>query len=205
MTTQDDQDAMWRALERAIERDHGLLGRLRGLPTQVRTALLVSAALLPALVVATLHPEAIEAARAPLALLVVAGASALLAPLGQPRWTSRRALLGALAALGPLLGALLFCDHGLIAPPSAARCFLYGALWATPSVVLAQLASRTALRGTVDLALLAGVCGIGAAIMLDLHCASRHLGHLILGHASVGCAWAGLCALAARKLSTLYH
>jgi hypothetical protein len=42
------------------------------------------------------------------------------------------------------------------------------------------------------------LAGIAANLLLHTHCPSAHLGHLLLGHASVGVAWALVLSLLSR-------
>jgi hypothetical protein len=138
-------------------------------------------------------------------VLVIALCATLLAALGEPRRGWARTTLGWLAALLPLAGAIVIAEPS-VAPhdheASAAACFGAGAAYTAPLLLLALLISRTPLRSVTEVALLAGLCGISASLMLDLHCHGRQLAHLLLGHASVGLAW-GLAWTLARQAAAI--
>lgn len=190
------REAGWLELQRQLERERGVVGRLRALRTRARVALVAVCALAPAAVMTLRHHATLELAHGVVAGLVVASAAVLLSSLGAPRHGTRRAWLAWLSALLPVAGALAWAELGAVAhdaqarSASAAACFGLGAAYAAPSVLLALVIARTPLRSTTELALLAGLCGMSASLMLDLHCESRQLGHLLLGHSSVGVAWA---------------
>jgi hypothetical protein len=195
--------ATWSAVEREIAADRGWLGTLRALQTPRRVALAAVAALAPFALAALARPEGLRLEHALLVGLLAASAYLMLASLGRARSSVQRAGVACLAALAPLGWALTFGDSAAIdthAPSlHAARCFGYGALRAAPALLLAVLLSRTPLRSATELALLAGISGLTASLLLDVHCASRHLPHLLLGHASIGAAGAGVYAVAARS------
>jgi len=184
------REATWRALERDLERERSWVGRLRALPTSARVAAVAGAALAPMLVLALKHPEALDVTHAAMALLLVAATAVLLAPLSRPRTGPARLWLATLAVLGPAAYALLCGHEGHAASTSALRCFGFGAAWALPVAALVQVTARTPATNLTELALLSGLCGVGASVLLDVHCASEHILHLLLGHASVGMAWA---------------
>jgi hypothetical protein len=196
--------ATWSALEREIAADRSWRGILRALRTPKRVALATTAALAPFTLAVIVRPEGWRVEHALLVGPLTASAYLLLASLGRARSGVQRAAVACLAALTPLAWALVFGDSAAIdthAPSfHAARCFSYGALRAAPTLLLAVLLARTPLRSATELALLAGISGLTASLLLDVHCASRHLPHLVMGHATIGAAWSGACALYARTL-----
>ena len=206
MEPQAVRKATWSALEREIAADRSWLGMLRALQTPKRVALAVAAALAPFVLAAVSRPEGLRPEHTLLVGLLVASACLVLASLGRVRSSVERAGVACLAALAPLAWALVFGDSAAIdahAAPGfhAARCFGYGALRAAPACLLAVLLSRAPLRSATELALLAGISGLTASLLLDVHCASRHLPHLLLGHASIGAACAATNSLHARALN----
>jgi len=195
-------EASWRQLQQELERERRWVGRLRGLRTRTRVSLVAGLALAPAVLMALRHGAWLELAHGPelahgaVAGLIVALTAALLSSLGEPRRGTRRAWLAGLSAFVPLAGALALAELGEThEPASAAACFGLGIALAAPSVLLALIISRTPVRGWTEVALLAGLSGISASLMLDVHCASRQLVHLVLGHALIGiCAGVGWAA-----------
>ncbi len=188
------------AVQGDVERERTWVGRLRALKTPLRVSIVAAVALLPALVFAIKKTDwrMTSAAQA----LVLVGASAmLLLPLSRPR---RYVLSAAVAVLSLSVPALSMwsssifhaADH--VAGKSAAACFVVGALCSTPAFLVVQLVSRSWIRSWVEVGLLGAIAGIGASTALEPLCASQHIGHLMLGHASLGVAWAVAYALAAR-------
>ncbi len=113
--------------------------------------------------------------------------------------------LGLLLLAVPVLLSLL---APWVAPASAVAgdwgsptaCFNYGAAIVIPFLLLAWLFER---RDAIPLPalLLTGACaGVVANLLLHAHCPSAHLGHLLLGHASIGVAWALGLGLLSRGL-----
>lgn len=200
MESRAAREASWQALQRDLERERRLAGRLRALRTRTRVALVAGAAIAPAVIMGLRHRAPLELAHAAMAALVVAVSAALLASLSVPRGGWGRAALGWIAALLPLAAAWVAGEPNA-APhdhaPSAVACFGVGAAYTGPALLLVALVSRTPLRSASEVALLAGLCGVSASLMLDLHCHGRQLIHLLLGHASVGLAWACLYQAAA--------
>lgn len=192
-----------------LSHDVGLRARLRALPTRLRVAALVAVGLmLPALQL-LMHPRddlgdyshTVFGLIAALLLVALAygarrwarGASAPLHSAEQDRsFAFSLVALPALVALVAPMGA-----HPSSAPqdPAAAwghpvLCFSYGALLVLPFVILLWLFERRD-RVPLSVQVSAGaLAGIAANLLLHTHCTSAHLGHLLLGHASVGVAWA---------------
>jgi hypothetical protein len=197
MESRAAREATWQALQRDLEQERGVTGRLRALRTPARVSLLALGAIAPAAIMALRHRAPLQLEHAAVTALIFAVCALLLAALSEPRRGWGRPALGWLAALLPLAGALVAGDASAVVyevghehEPTAAACFGLGAAYTAPAFLLAVLVSRTPLRGATEVALLAGLCGISASITLDLHCHSQQLFHLLLGHASVGLGWA---------------
>jgi hypothetical protein len=201
--------AMLGALQRELEQEASLRGRLRGLSTPVRLLLAAASLLLVGL-------SGLAAPRADLGLypvlrltleltalgiLALGGIWAWLRPLHRPAWPGWIAgLLLAAALLLPWVLAALPPAH-LAHPASlagggddlvarAVACFLYGAALAVPAALLTALLGRGG-RSLVSLALLPALAGaLGGLIGLQLHCPITGSAHLLAGHAPIGAALA---------------
>jgi hypothetical protein len=202
-----------------LAHDVGLRARLRALPTPVRAAALaVVGLMLPALQLA-MHPRsdfgeyshAVFWAIAALLLAVLAyGALRLARGPSAPLQIAHRDRLFAFLLMG--LPALVALMVPMGSPPSAAHeassewghpglCFTYGALLVTPFLALVWLFER---RDRVPLVVVVSggaLAGIAANLLLHAHCPSSHLGHLLLGHASIGAAWALGLSLISRQFA----
>jgi hypothetical protein len=78
-------------------------------------------------------------------------------------------------------------------------CFGYGTVLVAPFIVVAWLLERRDRAPTQALVVVGALAGIAANLLLHVHCPASHLGHLLLGHATIGAAWAlGLGLVAAR-------
>lgn len=77
-------------------------------------------------------------------------------------------------------------------------CFSYGIALVLPLVALAWLFERRNRMPLSALLVAGALAGIAANLLLNAHCASVHLGHLLLGHASIGAAWALALVLVSR-------
>jgi hypothetical protein len=84
---------------------------------------------------------------------------------------------------------------------SPGGCFSYGAAAVVPFLALAWLFERRERMPLTVLLSTGALAGIAANLLLHAHCASAHLGHLLLGHASVGAAWALGLALLSRPFA----
>lgn len=186
-------------VDRDVGQEVGMRARLRALPTRVRVGALtgVSAALFVCQLALRGRPD--FAAYSPgvfwgcavlLGAAGLAGTVALMRGTSAPARPYRRERLRALALLAlPALVALLVP----FGSPSAAAtwsgpvaCFSYGAALAAPILLLYWLLER---RDDVPLTVLlsaGGLAGITANLLLHARCPSVHLGHLLLGHASIG-------------------
>jgi hypothetical protein len=69
-------------------------------------------------------------------------------------------------------------------------CFGYGAAVVVPFIALVWLLERRDPMPLTSLLVVGALAGIAANLLLHTHCPSVHLGHLLLGHASIGVAWA---------------
>lgn len=204
-----------------LERERGLRARLRALPTRSRLASLVgtAAALFAWQFVLwrrpdfeTYAPGAFWAVALALGLALVLGASSLLraatAPLASRahRVAFSLLVLPALVALLVPLGAPETANvSAALGSPAAASwgtpgaCFAYGAVLVAPFPLLVWLLERRDLVPVGALVTAGGLSGIAANLLLHAHCPSVHAGHLLLGHATTGVAWAlGLSVLLGR-------
>jgi hypothetical protein len=188
-----------------LKREQGLRAKLRALPTRVRAGALVAVGL--ALLVSQLlwHPRPDLQAYSPVVLALVLalfGAALVLgavrltrglsAPLGsgQGERTLGAALLlvpALLALLAPLGSASSEAEQSWGNPGA---CFGYGALLVAPMVALYWLFERRDRPPAAALVSAGALAGVAANLLLCAHCASAHPGHLLLGHVSIGVAWA---------------
>lgn len=201
-----DAGALFELVSRDLEREVGWRSRIRSLSTPTRVITLLMVAVTLAAFQLLLVPRRDLASYAPFmfwgigALLLVAlGAGAWrlargpLLPLGSSRagWGLLLLALPALLALVAPLGAgppRLAAEGGDWGSPAV--CFGYGAALVIPVLLWWWLSER---RDSVPLAglMTAGaVAGLAANLLLHAHCSSVHLGHLLLGHAGIGVAWA---------------
>lgn len=131
----------------------------------------------------------------------------VLRPLHLPASTAglQGLLVGAALVLPLALGALpaAHLDHpaslagtGDDFARRAVACFLYGAAWTAPLLLVLRKSDRLPSRGTALAA--AAAAGVMANMALLLHCPLTHPAHLLAGHATVGLAFAGLALLRRR-------
>ena len=206
------------AVEQDLAGEQGIHASLRALPTWLRTALLVGLGLLLVGSHLLLDRRSDFGDYGAVAFWGIAlafggalllGSWRLLRGASQPLAAARRERRVALLLLAlPILAALL---APLGAPPtplgilreaetwgSVSSCFNYGVALVMPFALLAWLLER---RDRVPLSALVAagaLAGIAANLLLHAHCSSVHLGHLLLGHASIGAAWALGLALLSR-------
>lgn len=203
----DHPDALLVELRRRLEREQGLAGSLRSLPTWGRLLVGFGAIAAAAVAVLALQPrpdlDAYPRVRMGLAVCLLGGLAAAsvvfaLRPLHKPA-------LPRDPSLALLLGGLL-ATFGLAALPAAHTiqqgrgidsgefldramdCFGYGALAALPIFVLLRLLDRGGHHSLARALLAAGAGGLSANLLLQLHCSGTSPGHLLLGHASVAAA-----------------
>jgi len=198
-------------VERDVKVEVGLRARLRALPTRVRTAALVGVAGSLMLYQLLLHrrPEyssgvfwaicaAFGVASVVCSLQLMRGASAPLGAQARQRraavpWLALPALLALLVPLGTSSPVWL----AAWASPSA--CFIYGAVLSAPLLLSYWLFERRNDVPTTVLVSAGALAGIAANLLLFVHCPSAHLGHLLVGHASIGVAWALLLAAVSKS------
>jgi hypothetical protein len=207
-------------LDQQLAREVGLRARLRALRTRTRAALLAGV-----IGVTFLGPQLFMSRRADFgeyspavfwlvaALLVgvlcfgvlrlVRGASAPLrdAERDGAFAISLLTLPALLALIAPLGAAQAGLEDAALAWASSGHCFALGAAAVTPFLLLAWLFERRDRVPFAALASAGAVAGVGANLLLHIHCGSEHLGHLLLGHASIGLAWALALGLFGRHSS----
>lgn len=220
-----DAGDLFALVDRDLAREVGLRARLRALPTRVRGAILGVGVLLSLLVAVLLlgwrgdfeqySPALFWGVVATLvgglswgALRLVRGATAPLDVAERDRAVASSLLvLPALVALVAPLGAAHVASSGLAedsatAWSTAGTCFGFGAASVVPLLVLMWMLERRDSVPVAGLVSMGALAGVAANLILHLHCASAHLGHLLLGHASIGLAWALGLRLFAGRLSS---
>jgi hypothetical protein len=207
-------------VDQELSREVGLRARLRAVPTRTRATLLAGVIGLNLLGVQLfMHrrddfgeysPALFWLVAALLIGALVFGVQRLLHGANAPLRVAERdgafaisllALPGLLALIAPLGAAHGDIEDAALAWASSGNCFVFGAVAVVPFLVLAWLFERRDRVPSVALASAGALSGIGANLLLHLHCGSEHLGHLLLGHASIGLAWAlalGLCGRLSR-------
>jgi negative regulator of sigma F NrsF-like protein len=205
-------------VERDVASERGLRARLRELPIRVRAGSLIAVA--TALVISHLlwrprpdlavySPVVFALALALFGVAMVFGAVRLTRGLSTPLDAAgRERALGITLFVVPALGALLV-PLGSGSSEAAAswghpgNCFIYGAALVAPVSLLYWLFERRDQPPATALFSAGGLAGVAANLLLCAHCPSVHPGHLLLGHVSIGVAWAlGLwLALKPRQLA----
>jgi hypothetical protein len=204
---------LFNAVERDLQDEVGLHARLRALPSWARATALV------AIGVALFAFQLFFDMRSDLgaygldvfgAVTLLLGAGLVWGALRLVRGVSRPArgevaLAVVLLAL-PLLVTFVVPLGSLYDDPestwgSPADCFNYGAALVLPIVALAWLFERRDRIPVAALVSAGALAGVAANLLLNAHCASVHLGHLLLGHASIGIAWALGLLLVSRLLA----
>jgi hypothetical protein len=199
-----DADGLFRALEQDLTRERGVRAALRALPSGIRVSLWCGSAVALMGYELALHrrPDFSEYAPAVFWMIAAAlllglaiGASRLLRGLSLPvrerHWVSVLlfALPVALALCAPL-GSNQAAGFG--APE---RCFAYGAALVVPFLLLYWLVERRDRISVTTVVTVGAAAGVAANLLLHAHCPSVHPGHLLLGHATIGVAWALLLSL----------
>lgn len=202
-------------LEQQLEKERGLRGRLRALPTWARVATASLAGLLLVFFQPAREPVGLPrpVALSVLLVIMVAAVALLLRPVARAPVTRLRTAAVAAAALAvPFLLAL-----GLFGPRpgfnahwggagTAAACFLYGALVAAPFFVLLRAFDRWERVPLPNAVLFGAATGVVAGLVLELHCVLTHPAHVALGHATVGVLWAAAyAALSSRSMWRASH
>ncbi len=202
-------------VDREVQREVGLRARLRALPTRVRAGALLGVAVGLLLFELLRNRRPDFAQYSPVAFWGVVLAFGVALVVGALRVTrGASAPLGAEAHARSVAVALLAAPAlaSLIAPlgsgtPEMATawgnplaCFAYGAALVVPVLLLYWLFERRDVVPTTVLVSAGALAGIAANLLLHAHCPSAHLGHLLLGHASIGVVWALGLGLLARPL-----
>jgi hypothetical protein len=209
-------------LSQDLSQEVGLRARLRSLPTGVRATALAALGL--ALLATQLvlqrrsdfeaySPAVFWGVVAVLGAILGFGSLRLMRGTSAPLHTAHRdRAFTALLLVLPALVALIAPLGSPFSPSSDAAswetnwgtpggCFSYGAAAVVPFLVLAWLFERRERMPLTVLLSTGALAGIAANLLLHAHCASAHLGHLLLGHASVGAAWALGLALLSRPFA----
>jgi len=189
---------MLAGLEHDLQADHGVTGRLRGLPTRARGLLAAGAVLLVVGGVLVLDGESRDVWSSPRALLVMTTLAVGLAvalrlglrPLQEPPpgrdWV--RAVLGGSLGLPVVLALLPSAVPDPVLPFAAAagKCLALGAILGSCVVVAMRALDRGGHASPRVAFVAAAAGGLAANLALELHCPIHAPAHLLLGHASVG-------------------
>lgn len=209
-----EADELFALVERDVVAETGLRARLRALPTSLRLAGVFGVALAIIGWHALMRPrQQLGGPYSPVALwlLLLALLAALffgsrwllrgVSAAASGRERSMSLLLLGLPALIALLSPLGALEHpeALSAWGSPGVCFSYGALSAVPLLLLFWLFERRDQFSLPALVTAGALSGVLANALLHCHCASANLAHLLLGHATIGAAWALVLALAASR------
>lgn len=193
---------LFSAVERELQGEVGLHARLRSLPSWLRAAALLAIASFLFVFHLAL---AVRSDLDEYGLDVFGGVSLVLASAlvwgawrfvrGVSRPARGEAALALVLLAAPLLVAFAvplgpLYDQPVSAWDSPTDCFSYGAALVLPIVALAWLFERRERMPLPAVVALGAMAGVAANLVLNAHCASVHLGHLLLGHASIGIAWA---------------
>ncbi len=201
-------------VERDMLGEVGTRARLRALSTRVRVGALIggAAALFVGQLLLRPRPDfeqystgvfwdcvvLLGAAGVPGTGALMRGASAPPTSHSRERWVALTLLaLPAFMALLVPLGSPSAATAATWGSPVA--CFSYGAALVAPLLLLYWLLER---RDEVPLMVLlsaGGLAGIAANLLLHARCPSVHLGHLLLGHASIGVMWALALGLLSKR------
>lgn len=202
-------------VDREVKQEVGLRARLRALPTRLRAIILsgVVVLMLAAQIAYRCRPDFTElepalfwGVAAMLSVVLGLGVWRLLRGSSTPLWVSgnERWLT---------LGLLVFPAVALLVMPLAApspewghswgrpeSCFSHGALLSVPFVLIYWLFERRDRIPISSWVMVGALAGVSSNLLLHSICPSAHLGHLLVGHASIGVAWALLLAALAKPL-----
>ena len=198
-------DELFHAVESDLARERGLVAWMRSRPTPARIALGLA---LP-LTMVLLHLALSR--RADFFVYPIGRMLAELGLYSALAWAAARQLLrpvhlrsGQLVALGLAAAALLvpvalalgapaheahaasFAGVGADFWPRAFACFRFGAMLSIPVMVVLTWADRLEGRRAAFAALAAGMGGLVGNVVLHVHCPLTGLGHLLMGHATIG-------------------
>jgi hypothetical protein len=198
------------AVERDLQGEVGLHARLRSLPSRLRAAVLVAFGLGLAALQFLAEPrgdfdryglDVFAGVSLVLGASLVWGALRLVRGVSVPARGEGR-LAFSLLVLPALLSFVVPLGVLYDPPPpdwaSPFDCFSYGVALVVPLVALSWLFERRERMPLSALLVAGAVAGIAANLLLNAHCASVHLGHLLVGHASIGAAWAAVLGLVSR-------
>jgi hypothetical protein len=195
-----------------VERERGAAAWLRSRPTSARIGLVVGAIGVATFAVLALMP------RPDLGVYPIVRLAAAVATYALGAGLAVRAALRPLqasplpgAVRGAILGLALLLPFAIAAAPAAhlahpasiagaeasllstaLPCFLFGAAFGLPVLLLLLAASRGGVRAWTALLLPAAAAGLAGILVLELHCPITHPPHLTLGHATIGLALAGV-------------
>jgi hypothetical protein len=202
-------DEFFNQIQARVAHETGLRAWLRSRPSKLRFLVAVLSVLLAITVGGALKPRPDFAAYPNLRLLVLLGIYCLgiFVALGKELFLSARRgsladhfalLVGALAL--PFLIAFAPATEASRAfgPEGALGCFSYGALLTLPTAALLWAFDRDDRLSLRTVCLSAVALGLSANLVLELHCPSGNLQHVLLGHASLGLAWLLAWALTRR-------
>jgi anti-sigma factor RsiW len=202
-------------VDREVQGETGVRARLRALPTRLRAMILGGVVLLLlATQIGYRHrPDFLE--YEPLVfwgvvvLLGVAlgvGVWRLLRGASLPLWKSSNERWMTLGLLATPVLAILLMPLGTSSPEWLAAfgrpelCFSHGALLSVPFVLIYWLFERRDRIPVSSWVMVGALAGISSNLLLHAICPSENLGHLLLGHATIGVAWALLLAALAKPL-----
>jgi hypothetical protein len=196
-------------VDREVQQEVGPRAAVRAWPTRLRAVILAGVALLLAAAHLGMRRRIDFEDYSPAVFWVVAGllgaaiglgvwrllrgANAPLAFVARERWAALGLLITpAAAALLIPLGST--SEKWLVAFGNPQYCFAYGAVLSLPLLGLYWLFERRDRVPLVALVTAGAVAGLAANLLLFTHCPSAHLGHLLLGHATIGVALSLLLA-----------
>ncbi len=193
-------DDLFEQLEGRMASETGVRAWLRSRPTNLRGMFVVLAVLLVVLFggIAKQRPDFAQYPTERIALvLVVYFIAIVIAASRELSLSTRRGelldhpvlLIGGLGL--PFLVAFLPATEASrhFGPEGALGCFTYGALLTVPVGLLLWAFDRDDRPSLRTVGLSAVALGLSANLVLELHCPSGNVFHVLLGHASIGLAW----------------
>jgi hypothetical protein len=200
-----EQDVMFADLAAlTVDKPPTLLDRMRetSTPMRVLAAVLATTGVACVGVMLGLRPDlaSADALRVGLLISALVGLIALTVavalrgyhrkPLGPVAWVVIAAALGV-----PVILALfpdLWATGAAAVAPGAHRCFGFGSAVGIPSGIMVWLFQRGDRVASWRLGAAACVGGLAGFAALQMHCPSHEIGHLLIGHTSVGFVLAAL-------------